>query len=230
MKMDSERIIITLATESYSNSRKRFDSTLHLYSDDKIQIWTNEKQVGSPLHQSNPYAFKIYCFREALKMGYRKILWLDSSVYAIKNIQPIWDIIETDGYIMQYAGQFAGTWANDKCLSYFNITRDEAMLMEMYGNAGLLGLDFNFEISNSFFEEWEKSMLAGAFIGNWNNKNKSESEDVRCLGHRHDMVCGSIIANKLKMKYQKGNEILQYGSPSDKILNDTIILKAQGIN
>ena len=72
-------------------------------------------------------------------------------------------------------------------------------------------------------------MLAGLFKGNWDNSTGSESEDPRCKGHRHDLAIGSIFANYLEMKYQKGDEILEYAAPEAPIKNDTIIFKAQGL-
>jgi hypothetical protein len=45
------------------------------------------------------------------------------------------------------------------------------------------------------------------------------------------MTAGSIIANLLGMNnnFFASNEILQYASPNDEVLNDTIIFKAQGM-
>jgi len=102
------------------------------------------------------------------------------------------------------------------------------MNMMMYGNAGFLGLDFNNEIACKFFDKWKESMFAGIFKGEWTNNTKSESQDERCLGHRHDMVCGSIIANQLGMKYVSGNEWLTYQPPHVPPKNDKIVFKALG--
>ena len=87
---------------------------------------------------------------------------------------------------------------------------------KMYGNAGFLGLDFETGIANHFFLEWNAAMMNGAFRGDWSD-------------HRHDMTCGSIIANRLGMKFQSGNELLEYAGPDDPVKNNTIIFKAQGI-
>jgi len=173
-------------------------------------LFTEESQVGSPLHQDNPYAFKIYAIEEMKKRGYNQVLWVDCSVWAIKSIVPVFDIITKDGYVCQDAGHFVGRWTNDRTLQYFGLSRDEAMQIPMYGNAGFLGLDFDTEIANTFFNQWKQSMLDGMFVGSWTNHNKSESQDERCDGHRHDMSCGSIIRHRLGMKMQSGMEYLQY--------------------
>lgn len=225
-----KKVIINIATEYHSNGQRRLMATLENRYDGDILFWTKESDVGAPLHTDNPYAFKIYAFEKAKSLGYKNILWLDASVYCVNDVQPVFDIIEKEGYIMQYAGQKLGAWANDNCLEYFNLTRDDAMDIICYGNAGFLGLNFDFEISNKFFELWKKAAIDGIFKGAWNNNNKTESKDERCKGHRHDLTCGSIIAHKLGMEYKKGTEWLQYAAPDDAVLNDTIIFKAQGIN
>lgn len=227
----NKEILVNLSSGTYRLGQDRLRDTFLSNNPNRIPAFyfDREEEVCAPNHEDNPYAFKVYSFDFALKCGFKNILWVDSSVYVINDISPIFKQINERGYIMQDSGFVVGNWANDKCLEYFGISRDEAMLMPMYGNAGLLGLNFGFEICKDFFNTWKKSMLDGMFKGAWNNDSKSESLDDRCLGHRHDMVCGSIIANKLGMSYVKADEILQYASPSDEVLNDTIILKAEGL-
>ncbi len=226
-----DKVIINVSTGNYIVGQERLRSTLSGYYDGDILFFTEESQINSPIHKENPYAFKTYAFQHALNLGYKKILWLDASIYAIKDITPVWDMIEKDGYIMQEAGWNCGQWSNDKSLEYFCLTREDAMKMPMYGNAGLLGLDFERPISQIFFERWHKASVDGIFKGAWNNNAKTESDDIRCLGHRHDMSVGSIIANLLDMSYIKSSEIMQYGSaPFESALNDTICLKAYGIS
>ena len=225
-------VIINLATGRYIVGAERLKQSLldNNYKGDFL-FFTEESQVGSPTHFENPYAFKTYAIQYALNLGYTKILWLDASVYAINDIDIVWKTIEEQGFLMKFSGWYSGTWANDFSLNYFNITREEAFNMPMYGDAGLLGLNFESEIANLFFDKWHKSSQDGVFKGAWNNNEKTESQDERCLGHRHDMTAGSIIANLLGMNnnFFASNEILQYASPTYEVLNDTIIFKAQGM-
>ena len=226
-----DKVIINLATGNYIVGQDRLRSTLSGFYDGDILFFTDESQFSSPTHKENPYAFKTYAFQHALNLGYKKILWLDASIYAIKDITPVWDIIEKNGYIMQEAGWNCGQWSNDKSLEYFGLTRDDAMKMPMYGNAGLLGLDFNKELPKIFFERWHKASQDGIFKGAWSNNAKTESNDILCLGHRHDMSVGSIIANLLDMSYINSSQIMQYGSaPFEQPMNDSICLKAYGIS
>lgn len=210
---------------SFANSRgnyvkalERLNESLRNNLNGNFIGFIGEDSIGAPAHTDNPYAFKVYAFKKAIQAGYKKILWLDSSVFAIKKVQPIFDEIEKDGFIFQKAGHKAGTWTNDFTLNYFGVTRDETMKMEMIGNAGFLGLNFDMPAPNEFFKKWEAAMNAGCFKGSWDN-------------HRHDMSCSSIIVNQMGIisLAKHGDQWLQYAGVFDETLNNTIILKAQGL-
>lgn len=227
------KAIVSLANNrgNYQKALSRLGESLLNNFDGEFVGFMSESAVGAPKHKDNPYAFKIYAIEHVLNQGYKQILWLDSSVFAIKNVQPVFDEIAQNNFIFQEAGQFVGRWANDKTLQHFGLTRDEAMDMLMLGNAGLLGINFDSEIGREFFRRWKESMLAGCFVGEWKNDKKTESQDERCDGHRHDMSCSSIIANQMGLTYlyKRGNELLQYAGLYDETANETIIFKAQGM-
>lgn len=227
----NKRVVISFSNNRgrYYEGMKRLEESLKGRFNGTFIGFTDEDSIGAPNHMVCHYGFKLFCFAHAQRKGFDSILWLDASVYAVGNIDHLFDEIESEGYIMQEAGHMCGTWATDEALKWYGVTRDEAMDMPMYGNAGFLGLSFKYEIANVFFNEWSRSMLAGLFNFPWDNKDGSLSSDPRCEGSRQDMENGSIIANLLGMKFHKGDEILQYGAPEDKLNNDTIVLKAQGL-
>jgi len=212
------RAVVSFANDAgnYNKMLQRLKLSLQKFSDVPFYGIYGESLIGSPPHKEDPYAFKIYCIEGVRSLGYEQILWVDSSNVAVSNLSPIWDIIDTDGYIMQYAGHLVGRWCNERTLEYFDITREEAMNMPMYGNAGFLGLDFTTQVANDFFSKWKQSMLDGQFKGSW-------------VDHRHDMTCGSIIANKLGMKYQSAEELLDYADSFAPRKNETIIFHAKGL-
>jgi len=215
-KINGSKAIINLATGRYVKGQQRLAQSLaNVGYDGSFMSWQKESTIGAPPHNQNPYAFKIHGFRRAEQLGHRFVLWLDASVWAIRDVQPVFDHIEKYGYIMQYSGHNCGTWAIQNCLDYFDITKEEATKMLMYGNAGFLGLDLWDTYATTFLRSWEKAMKAGAFKGSWSD-------------HRHDMVCGSIIANQLNMDYQESGEWLVY-APPEKETKESVIFKAQGM-
>lgn len=178
--------------------------------------YRDEQSIGAPLHVDNPYAFKIYCFAKARAQGFKKIIYVDSAVYAVKNPDVLFEILENNGYLMQEAGHFVVDWCNDETARHYKLTEKEKTEMLMYGNAGFLGLNFDYPIAEQFFFNWNIGMMQGYFKGDWAN-------------HRHDMTVGSIIANRMGMKFINGEQILQYGAPEIPIINDSIIFKASGL-
>lgn len=180
-----------------------------------VLTYTSEEAIGAPLHSENPYAFKLFCFIKALEAGYTKILYVDCSVWAVQKVKPAFDIIEQRGYLMQDSGYFLKDWINDEALHYFGISRNALEGVGMYGEAGMLGLNFNNQKAKDFFDKWYEAMTAGAFKGSWEN-------------HRHDMACGSMIAWLMNMQYHEKHSLLRC-VPENYPVNSTLLFKANGM-
>lgn len=230
--MEEKRVIISFANRNsnYVKSLARLSDSLRDNWSGKFIAWIGEEALGAPLHSVNPYAFKIYAFRAALSAGFTQILWVDSSCFAIKNVQPCFDEIERDGFLFQDSGFFANQYINDKALEYFGITREQAREIKLIGNAGLLGLNLELHLPNVFLQRWEQAMLDKIFVGKWNNDDKTESNSSECEGHRHDMVSG-IILHQLSVSdlMKPKDEWLQYATEFQETANNSIIFKANGL-
>ena len=213
-----DKAIVSFANErgNYYASLERLRISAEKNGEADFIGFKGEDTINAPLHVFNPYAFKIYAIDKVIELGYKKILWVDSSAVFIRNAKPIWDEVENKGYIMQEAGHYVGRWCNDETLKYFNLERDEADKIMMYGNSGFLGLNFDSNIAVNFLNQWRESMLAGCFKGSWDD-------------HRHDMTCGSIIANRLGMEYKSGNDWLHYAPPDQEQPNEKVIIHTQGM-
>jgi hypothetical protein len=162
-----------------------------------VVLFNSFEKVGSKNHVEVPYQFKVYAINKAKEMGYDIILYCDSSIYAIKDIMPVIYYIIDKGYLMEFCGFSAGQFSTDICLNEFKITRDEAMNIPLH-SAGFTGLNFKNEKAIKFFNEWFKSAQEEiSFKGDWNNNDLQCSQDIRCLGHRHDQTTASIIAHKI---------------------------------
>jgi hypothetical protein len=229
----NKNAVISFASKkgNYVKSLNRLSESLRNNSEGiDFLAWIGEAALGAPLHSENMYAFKIHAFNVAKASGYDQILWVDSSCFAIKNVQPCFDEIERDGFLFQDSGYFASEYINDKALDYFGVTREQAREIKLIGNAGMMGLNFEMELPNVFFDKWEQAMIDKIFIGEWHNNDKTESQSDECKGHRHDLVNG-IILHQMGLSHlmKRGDEWLQYAGVFDETLNDTIIWKAQGM-
>jgi len=217
-----KKAIVNLATQidRYKFGQERLKkSYINTHQTDEVHLLTyiGEGAVGSPSHEKNPYAFKIYAIEDAYKMGFTKVLWLDSSIVFVKNSKPIFDWIDEKGFFFEEAGHWTGSWSNDRTLDYFKITREEAMTMPMF-SAGFTGLDLNNPITMEFFQRWKQSMLDGQFVGEWSN-------------HRHDMTCASIIANQMGLhkQYSGGGNYFAYIGGGYSQPKSSVICYLQGL-
>jgi hypothetical protein len=62
-----------------------------------------------------------------------------------------------------------------------------------------MGFDFRTKMAYNFLSMWLGAAQAGIFKGRWNNDEKTESEDSRVRGHRHDQTSAELIAYHLRI-------------------------------
>lgn len=210
------KAIVNYSTVQYKPGQDRLKQSLIDYEID-LFLFDPKTLPESPSHKDNPYAFKIYAIQKVRDMGYTQILWLDASLYAVKDPEPVFQWLTEKGIFMEEAGHWAGTWSPDYVLKYFGVTKEEAMTMPMF-SAGFTGLDFTNPISIEFFAEWREAMLNGMFKGDWKTS-------------RHDMSSASIIANKrgLFHLYSKGGTFFAYVGNGYSTPKETAVFHLQGI-
>ncbi len=160
---------------------------------------------GCPPHREQQYAFKIYALRRAIDAGFRYVLWIDTSFQPIASIEPLWAIVEQQGwFIAKQADAKLGSWISDPVLEANGLTRDAVMEWPLC-YSGIVGLDMQTAVGRSIWRSWEKAQKCGLFNGpHYNAANgvptwtghKSNgwcSDDPRCEGHRHDEAALSLI-------------------------------------
>lgn len=189
-------VVVNFATKEYARGQRRLRDSLRGH---KCLLFNDYAQIGSPTHQQSPYEFKLHAIRKAFEVD-DVVLWLDSSMVVVGDLSKIEKIILEDGFYGQEAGHYCGTWCNQHARDYFKLTTDEAR--ESTGGlfmfiAGATGLHLKNENAMKFFYDWQASADAGCFRGDW-------------ATHRHDMVCASIIAQRMGFKYQRGGSHIAY--------------------
>lgn len=184
-------IVVNFATKEYSRGQQRLKNSLN---GAKYLMFDSYEAIGSPTHQESPYEFKVHAIRTAMQHD-PIVLWCDASMWRVGDLSVIENIIKTDGYFMEAAGHYVKDWCNQNARNYFNIQTSEHGFTMF--SAGLLGLNFDNRDARFWFSLWEDAAKAGCFRGDWSN-------------HRHDMTCGSIIAQRMGFKYQRGGSHLAY--------------------
>lgn len=209
----------------YAKGSERLRRSLiyHGYDGDFL-IWKDDLPPGAPTHESNPYAFKVYAFREAVRQGYTHILWLDCSAWCIKDPTPIFNRMTDEGYYFWSSGYNCAQSTNDNALKSFNITRDEAEKFEELSSGGI-GLYISNPQASQFLEYWGDAAEKGCFKGSRFHDN--QSRDPRFLFHRQDQCCASIVANKLGMKISRPGEFMSYYDPTK--MSKSVIFSYRGM-
>lgn len=216
----NKRCIVSLATKNsqYVDGLARLSNSLRDNADGIDFLgFIHEHSVGAPLHTENNYAFKVYAIQKAIDAGYSQVLWLDASVYAVAPVQPIFDLIEAQGYWFEGNGCWLGEWCNDKTLSYYNLDREHANRIEMI-QSGFMGFDLESPtcIGINLWERFKIALEYDLFNGSWDD-------------HRHDQSCMTAIIHNAGLKFSHLPEYVQYAGIYDKILNDKIVFKCMGL-
>lgn len=214
------KCIINYVTKNRIKGQERLAHSLKELKFDGDFLPFNNSNLNCPKHLDVPYAFKPYSMMEARKIGYKQIVWVDASFWAIKPLDYLFKCLRTYGNVFQNSSYKLGMWCSDKALEKFNITREKAFEITLY-SAGLTGIDLNFPNSIHFLDKWFEYANDGvSFQGSWKNKNLCVSKDKRVKGHRHDMSVASFIAYDLKMKIFPNNTFFSYYEWYDKYKND----------
>lgn len=204
------RAILNVATGRFAPIQARLESSLsrcdhrsgHLF-------WRDGLPMGSPTHADVPFGFKAFAIERAIECGFSRVLWLDAPVIALRPLEPLWELIETQGYWFSAnptydnpAGPLwnCGQWTCDDALAPLGITREEAFdIPQVIG--GAFGLNLKHPAGAALFAEYLRLAQDGAaFRGPIANSRGEASSDPRVLGHRHDQTVASVIAHRLGVK------------------------------
>jgi len=95
----SKRCVLNFSNGRYIRGQERLVSSLkNVGYKDGILVDTKESDIPFKTHDEVNYGFKAGMINKALKLGYESVLWIDSSVYAGKDVSPIFDYIEKNGF------------------------------------------------------------------------------------------------------------------------------------
>lgn len=147
--------------------------------------------------ESCPYNIKASAIERAIELGYRRILWLDCSVWAINNPMRLWDVINDHGYYFWGSGYNCAQVCSDKCLKYFGVDRDSAELMKDCSTS-MFGVNMDNPEGERFISSWIRAAKDGVFSGS--REHDGQSEDHRFLFHRQDQSAASVILNLMGLR------------------------------
>lgn len=109
---------------------------------------------GSLVLAHVPHAFKACCLKEAQRLGYKRILWLDCSIIPLVSLNTIFHRIEEKGYFTVWNYHDIGSYCNRETAAYFGFTLKETGRL-LSCQSGFIGVDLTSEqgktIADSFY-------------------------------------------------------------------------------
>lgn len=204
-------IIVNFSTPNYALGQKRLAASLNGYKKLMLNDYT---AIGSPTHKESPYQFKVHAIEAALNYDHT-VLWCDASLWRVGDLDKIERIIKEKGYFMEECGHWVRDWCKPETKAWFDLKPEEEAKFHMF-SAGLLGLNFDHPDAQLWFAAWKVSALQGHFKGSYEN-------------HRHDMTCGSIIAQRMGFKYERGGSHLSYVGPGYSNPEEGTVFYLQGL-
>lgn len=232
-------ISLGIGKPAYRNSLERLKESLQRvrFKGDFL-FWNDQLPPGCPDHFDVPFGFKTYCFYEAFKLGYRQILWMDSTCIALRSLDPVFQSVQRNGYIFfnNNYEQVLGQWISDEALEQNHLSRDQAMCIPELP-CSVLGLDLSQPLASTFLEQWHQVMADGVTargtrspIRDWEeyqaifwNRNQRISADPRARGHRCDQPAAGLVAHRLGMS-PYGDFLRDIHYPKRPIQRNTAIL------
>ncbi len=178
-----------------------------------VLLYGSEASVGSPTHAESHYAFKVYALEMAQKLGYEQIIWCDSSIQALKRLDPIWEMISQDGYFFLDNGNMVGQWSSDESIKAFGLDRETALTMKELTTC-VFGLDLRRPEVKDLIENFKRCTLEGLLHKDWGNNNNQVSCDERVKGHRHDQTIICLLAHMFGLTNFRQGYLWYHGSGS----------------
>jgi len=212
----------------YAQGVSRLEKSLifHGYAG-QVLTWKDEYPEGCPTHEENPYALKIFAFNEAFKRGYKCVMWVDASFWAIKNPHHIFDIINENGVFAFRNGYNCANTCTDNLLNYAGFSRDKAEhLPEIAG--GMIGINIDNPDGKKVFKEWSKMCEMGLFK-NSRAHNSDESQDPRYLHGRQDQSALSMAIHMNKIEFCYENYVSYYDGRSQDKYHENVSFLISGL-
>ncbi len=158
-KEEKENCIICYASfnKNYPNGLKRL---AHLISKSDFKGhflyhlggWP-DLEGGSLVLAHVPYAFKVCLFKEAKRLGYKRVFWMDTSLIPLISLNEIFKLIAKDGYFAFGNSHSVAPYINSLAAEAFGLTVAETVMIPSC-SAGLFGVDFTTEIGNHLIDAW----------------------------------------------------------------------------
>lgn len=169
-----------------------------------------------------PYTIKMCAIVEAVNAGYTHILWMDCSLWVIKDPNKLMEIIDTDGGLFIKSGYNLAQTSGDNDLNSVEVNRDTAEKMPELWSC-IFGFNIETEQGKKFYQHLLRLWKRGVF--DTPRTHSGLSKDPRFLHARQDQTAVSWSYHLAGYDCLKEpSEILSNYNIHDKENENTIIL------
>ncbi len=211
----------------YPQGQQRLNDSLDKtgYTGDKL-LFTNDK-INHYFKEHNLYTTKSAALFEAKKRGYRYILWLDCSLWAVKNTDKFFDLIKSEGYYFMRSGHNCAQTTNDHAARVSGFTHDELYLLPELWSC-IFGFDLHNEQASKCFDLFLEYSEKGVFDGS-REFNRSECSDSRFKFSRQDQTALSLAVHKCGITniYRPNTHVIQDAKDGND--NDNTYFRMRGL-
>ncbi len=145
-----------------------------------------------------PYAFKVCFFKEAQRLGYKRILWLDVSITPLISLNTIFSKIKEEGYLAMGNPFMVAPFFNAQAARFFKLTMDEIAKIPSC-SSGIFGLDLSHRKACIALDLWHRAAKdPDAFFSARPDQN-SLSLILYLLGMRHFLNVETLAHGKEKI-------------------------------
>lgn len=194
-------------------------SAIHHGWEHDILTFKNE-MINEYFDPNQPYTIKAAALVEAIRRGYRYILWADCSCWFVDNPNRLMQIVdEENGYFIKSGYNLAQT-SSDSDLVWARANRDDAERLDEVWSC-LFGVDTKSARGVKFVSEFLSARDAGVF--GTSRHHNGASQDARFLHARQDQTAASWAYHKSGFTtMREPSEHLEYYTERTK--NSTIVL------
>lgn len=174
--------------------RLKTNLLFHGYAGDMLLY--KDYPPGCPEHSGpGQYNFKVYAFEEAFKQGYKIVIWVDASFWAVRNPMPLLDYVNEHGIYSFKSGYSLAETATDALCEYANVNRNDLTIVSEFAT-GLVGINIENPRGIEFFMQWKKYMEDGMFGGH-RFHDPADSRSPLFKFSRQDQSAASMILHKM---------------------------------
>jgi hypothetical protein len=155
------------------------ESILNIYPDASLFFHKDSLPPGSRTFQESMYGFKPHSIQEALNAGFKKIVWIDSTMILHDRLEYYDQFTEEHGVLAVQDDNKLTGFCSNRALKYINKYRSYLEDKHLVGGS-FFYFDFNVPLCQHIFNRWIEAEMKGLF------GSVAEECSERLQGHRHD--------------------------------------------